>query len=196
MTQDLKQCQCGYYPTVYYNGGKGNEGHAKVQCDDCGMNTGYNETEEQSVRTWNTRAQPDVDVEELAGKIAVAAAISAYNNKGKYDAEIYIEVEPIQDLLHQALTSAQPDGWQPIDTAPRDERYIHVYDGDEVTLAQWVDSNQRNSWCWQTPEGYVVKPISWTAYNKPQPPKGADDKIRFFHGRPEKIGGWQKDTEQ
>lgn len=83
------------------------------------------------------------------------------------------------DLLERALTALKAQGWQPISTAPRDERLIvlrignerpfvgyHVFDEDETgKRSAWMDAD----------ESFLeYKPTHWMPL--PQPPREPNNK--------------------
>jgi len=64
---ELKACQCGGFPEC-----DSSSNRYRVECQFCGMNTGWCDTKEDAVNSWNTRPEEErlqARIDELESKI-------------------------------------------------------------------------------------------------------------------------------
>ncbi len=88
--------------------------------------------------------------------------------------EEFIRTEEARIVCTGCFTAAQGiPPWRPIETAPKDGRYIIIYggySGGTVTMARWQEMQRKNS-RWQSSSGHPVprEPTHWMSL--PQAPE-------------------------
>lgn len=75
--------------------------------------------------------------------------------------------EAAADALDWVLT-AEPSGWRPIETAPKDEDVLLYCDHDQFMGEAFFDHAESDCWCWASGL-LVVSPSRWQPL--PQPPE-------------------------
>ncbi len=55
--------------------------------------------------------------------------------------------------------------WQPIETAPRDNRDVLIFNGDYVSIG-WFNKGFKQ-WCYQDTYQQIIRPTHWMPLPKP-----------------------------
>lgn len=98
---------------------------------------------ETLIATWRT----------LAAKIN-----NGFNHHHQYERGVHQQLKACADELEAALTAG---GWQPIETAPKDEKDMLMMEPEMgVIIGRWFN-NGRGKRCWMNDHGVFCKPTHW-----------------------------------
>lgn len=166
---DLKPCPfCGGAASLHDG-----MGEFWARCGDCGVTGAMRTRADRAVRDWNERAAPhpaEQDAREAVARVVEDAAREGIRNYC-LDRTDFTAAPFVRRIL--ALTQAAPDGWRPIETAPKDGTHFLAY---EATGDMFRAAFHREGYlmcfggqpCVQTPE-----PDFWMPLPPAPPAQGA-----------------------